>query len=274
MCNPSNLGRIASVVEDYVGSRRLFTALQISREVQRQATQAGEEFEPHRHLRNAIHREMQNYLQSGPTGGDYAQMTVHIEEGSERFSAELFYPVECDTPEDTYKEWLRNNTIPSAMDVNRRPAPVAPASDPAVDPNVPATVAAIASVPAVAVPAPAAAPKPRNSPLQKTNRIADDRGTVSVPSDLVTAIGLTARSTAHCYRHPVGSGNVLVITKDEIPVGTDGFEKLTEYTVDDHLNIRITHAQLVVAELTNEQPGIDTFDLQIEGGQIIMQRHA
>lgn len=276
MCSVAYASIIGEVVEEYVAGRKLFTALQVSRAVQTKAQAAGHPFEPHRNLRDTIHGEMSNYI-----GSDYRKTRVEIPNVGE---AILFYPQECDTPKETYLDSLSVDPVPAAT--GSMPPVQAP------DPGLQNILQSLANAGGGTVTATAltgqvlgqAAPHQalkRNSPGQKTNRVADDRGTVSVPVDLVKEIGLNARATAYVYRMEEAGENKLVVCREayqpggsRTSIGLPELNFLTEYTVDDYCAIRITHSQLVISGLTNAAPGVDSFDFSINNGTIVMCRHS
>jgi|APSaa5957512576_1039674.scaffolds.fasta_scaffold26493_1 hypothetical protein len=246
MCTPEAEVLIQEVVTTKVDSDEMFTAFDVSKVVQSRQEEDGSEIERHRHLKNTIHQEMQQYLDSGL----YQKSLHHVGAQTPAF---LYHPVGSD-PEN-YVPQHRAAPQPHHVPTPSRPLP-------APQPHYPQST-----------PAPAPAPAP---PLPhfggqvasgQDGTRGDARGTLAVPCGTIRSVGLQNGETVYVSEGVQNGEDVLVLDKNYPNNGN----VLASYTVDRYGNVRITHSTL--STLTDNGPQIDTFDFEVDGNTIVVSKN-
>lgn len=228
MCSQITLTRIQEVLEEKIDNDEMFTAFDISLIVKDMAKTAGETPERHRHMKNDVHKEMQNYLNSGI----YTKSLWDVGAPSK---AILYYPT---------------GSNPAVYLPQRRTrVPQTPAPTTAAVVSATPSVSASSSCPVGQLIAPAKKkPIAKNKPNSSQNRVADGRGTVTVPTVFVKAVGLQPKEKAYVYKDTLADGSpVVTVSKQQI----SGKTLITSYTVDDSSNIRVTLHTLKAAGLSS-----------------------
>ena len=272
MCSQTNLERVREVVRRKVSQKQLFSAFDVTLEVQELAEEAGETPELHRELRGAIHRELASYLEDGayvrhlwdfrqddgalysallyrPVGAAPTSYVAGIRSTGSTTLPGVFYKVE--TPVDTAAATLAHegalvteSNLPSVF------------TQPAVRRS---TLPSVFTQPAVrrsALPSVFKQPTVRRSALPEvfrravqsaalviTDRTPDGRGTVTVPNVLVKALGLKPADRVYVYKEPQTQTLTITNTRRE------NEDPVTTYTVDNSYNIRVTRHVLKEAGL-------------------------
>lgn len=200
MCLASTSQLIFDVVTEFTGHNQAFTAFDVSREVQSRAKQDGKPVERHQHIKDDVHREIEQYV----TQGIYVRVLHDVGAPTKAF---LYHPAGYDPA----------NYVP----INRSLVASAPVSVPVIAGSL-----------AVATPA-ASATDDDDGDEQDKGRLPDARGTVCVPNYLLRAAGFSPKSTVH-VRSDNRSGNPVLV------ISADSTNSLVSYTVDYHNNVRIT----------------------------------
>jgi hypothetical protein len=245
MCTPEAEVLIQEVVTTKVDGDEMFTAFDVSKTVQSRQEEDGAEIERHRHLKNTIHQEMQQYLDSGL----YQKSLHHVGAQSPAY---LYHPVGSD-PE---------NYVPqhrAAPQPHHIPTPVPPVGP------IPDYVKLETAVPYSTSP-----PLPHFGGQvaggQDGTR-GDARGTLAVPCTTIRSVGIQNGETVYVSEGVQNGEDVLVLDKNYPANGN----VLASYTVDRYGNVRITHSTL--STLTDNGPQIDTFDFEVDGNTIMVSKN-
>jgi hypothetical protein len=223
MCDAHTLDIIREVVNGFVDDDRMFSAFDVSLTVQRVARKRGEGVERHRDMKNSIHSEVQQYLDSNL----YEKVLRDVGAPTKAF---VYYPEGSDPGK--YEALTRRDAAPA-------PAPSSPSVAPAASP-APSTTATGTAV--------ADDDDDDEGDQKASGHKADARGTLAVPSYLVRQAGFQAGGKAYIYEK---DGGVVVTTQKS------SLREITSYTVDKYLNIRITKGQLIAGGA-----GDGTYDLE------------
>ena len=213
MCTQMTLDKIEDVVTEFLGSNRLFTAFEVSLEVQKRQKDNCEAIERHRHMKREIH----TLLQAQMAAGLYtcANHVVGTENGQPLYAI-LYYPVGTDP--NSYLPLDRRDSVKHApLDG------ISPLAQVAVVQIVPAT-------PSLSL--------VDNSQSSDGGRKTDARGVICVPSTLLRAAGFQPKDIAYVIVRQEGNGEVVVLTK------RPSITPIANYTVDYSNNVRITRATL------------------------------
>jgi hypothetical protein len=242
MCEPQTLDTIREVVTEYVDSDRMFTVFDISLEVKQRARAKGDVVERHRHMKNTIHMEVDQYLQNSL----YERQLLDVGAPSKAF---VYYPEGKDPA--TYEPKKRLD------------APQATAQAPG----------AVSPAPPVAPPLPQSAPTGTQTldddededegDAKDSGHKADGRGTLAVPCYLVRAAKFNPQEKAYIYAEDRNGDKVVVVSKQK-----PGVSPVTAYTVDKYHNVRITKGQLVAGGV-----GASTYDFELDGDDVIVKAH-
>lgn len=225
MCNVATQDLVREVVQRKVNNDELFTAYDVSKEVQELAKQRGVPAERHRDMKNAIHDEMEQFTNSGV----YARTSVDVGAPIPPF---LYYPSNGDP----------NSYVPANPG---HPIPVS-----AIPPTNPVAAAVSAN------------------PAGNGGRLADQRGTLTIPATLMRSMGFTPFQTAYVYGRTDASGNPVVAIA---PTAPQGVSVLTTYTVDKACNVRVTQKQLRAAGIAQNTQ--DSFDFGTDNGEVYVRAH-
>lgn len=213
MCDTLTMNRIAEVVDEWILDEKMFTAYEVSREVQRRERSVGRPITRHRDMRNDIHQELDKYIYPQ---GDYEKTLVQVTPSEK---ALLFHLPEDDP--DAYQN--------SIIDV-KGSTPTTP------QPSTTTTPTTVAVAPTS---------KTNTSPL-KGNTV-DARGSLTMPAKLLRRIGLRPGDTAEVNATMGGGKNSLVVRPQ---TGGPGYQKpVTSYTVNKSNNFRVTAKTLKKAQL-------------------------
>lgn len=207
MCDQTTQNLIAEVVEQFTDEDRLFTALDISKEVQERLKADGQfDFQSHRHkaIKNDIHRQLRTYVDNGL----YHQELQDVGAPTKAF---VYYPDGGDPN--------------SYVSIARKDSQVTPSS---------ATVDSTVGTPVVNQ----STSDDDEGDEKDSGRTPDARGTLCVPAILLRASGFAFRDVAYLSRN--GNDSVLILSK-QVPAGATS---LSHYTVDHSNNVRVTKANL------------------------------
>lgn len=209
MCDSATAARINDVVTEYVNQSRLFTAFEVSLEVKRRMSAAGEPV-AQQGFHSSIKRDVHNALQAYTSAGLYCTALQNVGAPS---PALVYYPQGANP--GTYIPLQRSDTPKVAVAT----APVLPTLA-----MVPVTLPT-----ATAVTTTGGDGKP------------DARGTLCVSNSFLRLAGLNPKDRANVSSRQAGGTIELIVTKNV--VGTP----LAVYTVDAYNNVRITRATLDAA---------------------------
>jgi hypothetical protein len=242
MCEPATQDTIREVVTEYVDGDRMFTVFDISLEVKNRARAKNDQVERHRHMKNTIHMEIDQYLQNGL----YERQLLDVGAPSKAF---VYYPEGKDP--STYEPKKRHDAPQAAAPT---PGTVSPA-------------------PPVASPLPQSASTGTSTldddededegDEKDSGHKADARGTLAVPCYLVRAAKFDPQEKAYIYAEDRNGDKVVVVSKQK-----PGVSPVTNYTVDKYHNVRITKGQLVAGGV-----GVGTYDFELDGGDILVKTH-
>ena len=212
MCNQTNQELIEEVVSERVENEELFTAYDISREVQNRARNNGTPFERHRDMKNYIHNVMQDYL-----GVEYVKTLHRIGDNN----AIVYHP-----PHRQAAEYVSGIDEPAKEGF----ATYGPAVVAAVQENRPPQHVFNAQQVADVVSSWKIANQSDKIINLVRNYGVDGRGSLIVPAKIVREAGFQPKQKVY-----VGRQFHSLHIVDEDFIGSDA-----SYTVDDYGNIRIT----------------------------------
>ena len=173
MCSPACENLIREVVREFVDGDRLFTAFDVSKETQCRLKAAGEPFERHRHMKNIIHRETEEFT----TSGEYGRQLHDVGASTQAF---LYFPPSADP----------NSYVP--QDRPTTPVQVATtAVDDDDDDN----------------------DDNDEGDEQDTGRATDGRGTLCVPNHVLRAAGFNPQEVAYVEVDKVDGKPALILSK-------------------------------------------------------------
>jgi hypothetical protein len=237
MCDSATLGLIQEVVDQKVNRNEMFTAFDVSLAVKELAQQRGIASERHRHMKNAIHQELEQYTQSGV----YSRQLHNVGAATPAF---LYYPAGAD---------------PSQYVPRQASAPQASAPQASAPPSVAAAVASQSTMGLSSLNGDA-----NDGDQSDKGRKPDARGTLTVPNFLLRAAGFAPKDVAYVMHRDDNGTPVLVLSKRPLA------SPLTTYTVDYASNVRITATTLSSAGIggTNE-----TYDFCGTGDEVVVRKH-
>lgn len=236
MLNTSTQNLIAEVVEEKVDNDEMFTAFEVSLEVQTRAKSRGETVERHGAMKDIIHQEMDRFLQHGV----YEKALRDVGAPSQAF---VYHP-DGEDPSN-YQPMARRGG-------GRKPAP-----DP--HPAAPAVATAPAQTDKNLVPKSATA-------CASLGRHTDARGTLTIPAILMLGANFRPHDKVVFYNDDDNGDNVAVIAHQTPP----GVDSLTEYTVDKDANVRVTATQLEDAGIGGS--GL-TYDFEGGNDHVMIRAH-
>jgi hypothetical protein len=224
MCDSSTQSVIDSIVDFKVQSGELFTAFDVSLEVQCNLKASGafhSDNHRHRNIKNDVHKSIDRYLGNA----QYERQLCDVGASTDAF---VYYPQGCDPS--------------SYVPLTRNDAPVSN-SNPYVINTAPVVSAPVVSAPVVSAPV-VSAPVVSSANDGGTDdagdgRKPDSRGTVCVPNYLLRNAGFSSGDTASVYSGKDDLGNDCLVISKQVPAGVN---PLTTYTVDSYCNVRITHS--------------------------------
>jgi hypothetical protein len=162
MCTQATVNLISEVVQEKVQNNELFTAFDISLEVKKRATAAGETPERHREMKSEIHQQISAFL----------NMNIYertLKDVGAPESAYVYFPVGGNA----------DNYVPVTRSQSAAPSPAATSAS--------ATGGRLSSS------------RPSYN-RGDTARLPDSRGVICVPNHLIKKIGLNAGETAYVYQ--------------------------------------------------------------------------
>jgi len=222
MCDPVVKSLIADMVGKKVANGEMFTAFDVTLEVQKELKVQGQfdaTLHRHSHLKNDVHDVINSNL--NVAGGNYFRSLQDV--GAPTL-AYVYYPL-GGTPAN-YVPLKRKDDPVVSID----PFTITIPATPYVSNNDPFTIT-IPSLP----------DSSDGGDGVDNGRTPDARGTVCVSSALMRYAGFQCHDTAYVFQE----GNRLVVAK----VVPNGVTPLTTYTVDQYCNVRITKAILDYAGL-------------------------
>lgn len=248
MCNQASLSVIQDVATEWVNDGRMFTAFEISLEVQKRVRDSGGQPERHRHMKGAIHQELERYI----NGGTYCQQLQDVGAGTPAF---VYYPPNEDPA--TYKPLARKDSPPQApADPTLGPVASQPATTPAA-PTKPSTPG-----PGLSLCGPDDSDD--GDQVDSAGRRPDQRGTLTVPNQLLRAAGFQPKDIAYVTSRDDNGAKVLVLSKRTTS------QPITTYTVDYATNVRVTSHVLSTAGIGGSNA---TYDFDGTGDEVLVKLH-
>ena len=221
---------IDEVVNEFANGTRMFTAYEVSKEVQTRSKDAGLPVVRHLHMKEVIHAQLMNQLTVN--NGSYQRQLKDVGAPT---PAWVYYPDGGDP--SGYTPMDRDDTDaadPVAAD------PVA--ADPvAADPAAVVDPVTLASVPVAAASA---------DPVDPNTRTQDATGRLHVPNFVMRAAGFSPDDTVYVYEG-TGDKPSMVLSKDKKD------NSLTDYKVDGDGRVRISNAMLTLCKLDAQQFDFD-----------------
>jgi len=224
MCDSSTQSAIDSIVANKISGNQMFTAFDVSLEVQKELKSNGS-FDPdlhrHRYIKNDVHAAIDRL-----SSGVYSRQLRDVGAPTDAF---VYYP---------------NGTDPANyVPMTRNDAPAA-----AADPYT------------ISIPATATAPTvPTSTDGSSDGRTPDARGTVCVPNYLLRNAGFNPGDKAYICLGKDDLGNdAIVVTKQILPSGA-----ATCYTVDSYCNVRITKSVLDMCGFSSQKYAFDGNSSQV-----------
>jgi hypothetical protein len=239
MCNAATLDLIERVVDEKIQRDEMFTAFDVSLAVKDLARSEGVQEERHRHMKGAIHQEMDQYTATG----HYQRTLQDVGAGT---PAWLYFPATADP----------SQYVPQ----QRRDVPQQPATTPTTP-----TVAPSAQPVAAGFAAVDPTDTDDGDQVDSVGRKPDARGTLTVPNALLRAAGFNHHDTAYVTSRTDDQGRPqLVITKRATS------QPITTYTVDHAENVRVTKKALQDAGFG----GTDiTYDFDGTNDEVVVSAH-
>lgn len=234
MCDLSTLNLIVEVIEQKIINQEMFTAFDVSTEVQKKAKNQSIPIERHRNMKNDIHQEMQQYLHAG-------MYKSQLHDVGAQMQAILYFPDNSD-PNNYIPQKRKDNSLGVVIKGNTKP--IIPACA-VVDGKLKLVDTTSQDI----------------SDSQKAGRSPDQRGTLTVPNNLLQNAGLKPRMTAFVFLRP--QDDLLFVTKN---VHDRKYEAV--YTVDYAGNVRITKSILKLIGDDNS-----TYDFERNADEVIVKVH-
>jgi len=236
MSHGTNESRIQTVVNQKVDADELFTAWDVSLEVQKWAKQAGEQPERHRQMKSVIHHAMEQFVSSNV----YQQTLQDVGAPAQ---AIVYHPFGVDPT--NYQPRERNDRNVNAM-------------TPQTTNTATVTSATVDN-----------SNDNDNDLSNNSGRHGDKRGTLTVPCYLLRAAGFNPRDTAYIYNEVDDNGsNVLVVSRNL----SSGRTAIGTYTVDDHTNVRVTSFQLDASGVREDES--TTYDFDGHKEKVYIKKHS
>lgn len=258
---------VEQVVNEKVQGGEMFTAHDVTLEVRGRGHRAG-----HAEIRSAVH----DYFNRGGMGVAYTRSTITVPGGTP-----FLYHRLVDDPSNFANIRGLNTNVPTSATITV-PPPSAVTNDDdeddddeddgdglasavALPPNLLGnlSVAGIATQPPNTVQKGASKPAV-NKPGQVNGRQVDDRGTLSIPTNLVRGAGL--RTYQKVYAFSNGSGTLVIDSSK--PANPDSYV-IHEYTVDSHDQVRVTQTCLQDAGI-----GGKAYNLELNANSQILVKAA
>lgn len=254
---------VEQVVNEKVQAGEMFTAHDVTLEVRGRGHRAG-----HTEVRSAVH----DYYNRGGMGVAYTRSTITVPGGTP-----FLYHRLVDDPATFANVRGLNMNVPTSATITVPPPSAVVDDDEDEDEDededdvddgnsfLPSNLLGNLSVAGVAVqPAPTVKKGATNKPGQVNSRQVDDRGTLSIPTNLIRGAGL--RTHQKVYAFSDGSGAVVIDSSKPAVVAQGGVH---EYTVDSHDQVRITQTCLRDAGI----PG-KTYNLELTANSQILVKAA
>ena len=256
MCEPATQNLIEEVVTEKVDADELFTAFDISLAVQDRAKATGVPTERHRHMKNSIHTELQQYLDTQV----YSRSLQDVGAPTQAF---VYYPTGSDP--SAYVPRSRSDSSPQPSqrkqlgDTGSRPTSV-PSAAPAVSP---AGVALAQHLGASS----SSDSDDDGDQRDTSGRSPDGRGTLAVPVNVLAAAGFKPYDVAYATAVDYQGKPAISLTKQAVP----GKDNLTAYTVDSYGNVRVTDSILQKSGV--KQDGSTTYDFESDADAAYVVAH-
>jgi hypothetical protein len=232
---------IREVASEFIVDQLMFTAYEVSKEVQKRLSERELPFERHFNMREYVHQTLRQYIQSGQYRKKQHDVGADI-------PADLYYPVGADPNQYVPMSRGARPTVQGAATAEQTP--------PTTTRTVHVPVTGTVSVSGASTQATDAA------------RRGDARGTLAVPSPMLRAIGFNHRETAYVFNRTDSMGHSEIVVVKTLP---ENQPALSEYTVDDGGNVRITAATLQEGGLT---VGTDALYSFTQGpGEVVVRNH-
>lgn len=224
MCDAVALGQIQNVVNQKVQANLMFTAFDVTVDVQQLLKNAGQfnlQLHRHSHLKNDVHDAINQHVSSGV----YSRSLQDVGAATPAF---VYYPVGSNPA--TYVPQVRKNAVS------------APQSSPFTIPIPASVAAAVITIPPLNPSIPQT-DSGNDGDGTDTGRKPDGRGTLCVSAFLLRSVGFSPLDTAYVWHEgrPSQNDEFLVVSKQP-PSGLQ--MNSTKYTVDHNCNVRITKAVL------------------------------
>lgn len=224
---------IEEVVDEFVGGTRMFTAFEVTKEVQSRLAAPGVLVVRHLHMKEAIHDQLSTKLTVN--GGNYQRQLKDVNAPT---PAWVYYPDGLD---------------PSGYVPMDRSDP----GNAATDPSQPATVATFINNDADPVdPAVVVTPLSANPKAWETN------GRLNVPNHVMRAAGFAPGDAVYVYEDSDSGSPSMVLSKTKKNV-----DPLTEYQVNSDGRVRISNAMLTMCKIDSQQ-----FDFDGDTGVIVITK--
>ena len=251
MCTQATLDKINDVVTDFVNDGRLFSAFEVSLEVQKRQTAVGESPERHRHMKREIHGSLQQYLSTSLY--DCVNQKVGDDDGKALYAL-LYYPAGADP----------NSYLPlDRKDSTKPTSPAQPAT--ATSPALPTTATSPALPATASVPSLSLTSNGNGGDNKDSGRKTDARGVICVPNYLLRAAGFQHKDIAYVVASQENGKDVIRLTKRATTT------PLAQYTVDSYSNVRITRATLDAAGIGQDGA---TYDFEgTSANEVIVRIH-
>jgi len=224
MCDSSTQSVIDSIVDNKVQSGELFTAFDVSLEVQSDLKSSGtfdSDIHRHRSIKNDVHKSIDRYLKNA----QYNRKLCDVGAPTDAF---VYFPQGFDPL--TYVALSRNDTpVPDPFVIITAPAV---ASNTLAYPGV-ITSANVDKVIAIG--------SDGGSDDAGDGRKPDARGTVCVPNYLLRNAGFSPLDVVAVFSGKDDLGNDCLVIGKQVQVPS-GVTPLTHYTVDSNCNVRITNS--------------------------------
>jgi hypothetical protein len=218
MCSPQSADVVREVVSEFVDDDRLFTAFDVSKEVQKRLTDRNLPFERHRHLKGTIHQELEQFTQTGV----YERQLHDVGAPTQAF---LYFPPNTDpndyVPQDRPQKAVQTTTAPVGT-----PHPATNKLTLATDDD------------------------DDEGDEKDTGRTPDNRGTLGVPGYILTAAGFSDGETAYVESSNDNGTPILTLVKRAT-------NPLTSYTVLPGDRVRINAGTLAQCGIGGANNGYD-----------------
>lgn len=238
MCQATSVNHIEDVVKEWMNQERMFTAFEVSREVQKRAKQFGHPVERHRNMRDEIHHVMSLYILRGV----YDKTMKNIAPNVDAF---IFHHVDDDP--DEYQ-----NSVIISKNNQSKPAVTAPVQSiqQSLEYDEEEEVEASVDDGKLLPLADGLLPLVSNNNNVKSYS-PDARGSLTIPAAMLQSIGIVEGDKAKTYSSIDSNGdNILqVSTANDIFYPARNSVVEVDYTVNKSGNFRVTKSTLSKAGL-------------------------